>query len=137
MLHLKTSNQRPTDVQRFFFVIYSWKKLLQSEHNKVKKILCLLNTDRNILKKWLELQAAHFSKKRKTKEDNLHVNRLFYHLLYDSIQEVTIVMFTKLHHLGESKTVLYSGFHTAPWIPDSKEWILVFVTGSWILNSNR
>ena len=75
-----TFNASLEDVQPscFFFGVYSWKKLLQSKHNKVKKILYLLNTDRNILKKWLEFQAAHFRKKRKTKEDNLHVHRPFF-----------------------------------------------------------
>ena len=133
-----TFNASLEDVQPscFFFGVYSWKKLLQSEHNKVKKILCLLNTDRSILKKWLELQAAHFSKKRKTKEDNLHVHQLFFIICF-MIQYKKSQLFTKLLHLGESKRVLYSGFHTARCIPDSREWILVFVTGSWILNSNR
>ena len=48
-----TFNASLEDVQPscFFFGVYSWKKLLQSKHNKVKKILCLLNTDRSIYSK--------------------------------------------------------------------------------------
>ena len=38
-----------------------------------------------------------------------------------------------LPHVRESKTFLYSGFHAA----DSRYWIPVFDSGTWILDSNR
>ena len=66
MLHLKTSNHH---VSFLGFILE--KSYYSPSITRLKKILCLLNTDRNILKKWLEFNfkqhiLARKGKRRKT-----------------------------------------------------------------------